>query len=155
MPGRPLRGNPVIDRIFYTASEAADFSVLWHTLGVAQAIAKNDPKIAIALSAALGVESALINGPVKSMFKRSRPVQDALAPTTCGSRRRRVSLPVTPRRDGCCRHVEPERWWCSVVRAGRSRRDQPHPCSHPPRLRRCGRPGRALLGTVARGSPAR
>ena len=68
-----LRGNPVIDRIFYTASEAADFSVLWHTLGVAQAIAKNDPKIAIALSAALGVESALINGPVKSMFKRSRP----------------------------------------------------------------------------------
>ena len=57
-----LRGNPVIDRIFYTASEAADFSVLWHTLGVAQAIAKNDPKIAIALSAALGVESALING---------------------------------------------------------------------------------------------
>ena len=47
-----LRGNPVIDRIFYTASEAADFSVLWHTLGVAQAIAKNDPKIAIALSAA-------------------------------------------------------------------------------------------------------
>ena len=47
-----LRGNPVIDRIFYTASEAADFSVLWHTLGVAQAIAKNDPKIAIALSVA-------------------------------------------------------------------------------------------------------
>lgn len=75
-----LRGNPVIDRIFYTASEAADFSVLWHTLGVAQAIAKNDPKIAIALSAALGVESALINGPVKSMFKRSRPVQDAPRP---------------------------------------------------------------------------
>ena len=75
-----LRGNPVIDRIFYTASEAADFSVLWHTLGVAQAIVKNDPKIAIALSAALGVESALINGPVKSMFKRSRPVQDAPRP---------------------------------------------------------------------------
>ena len=56
-----LRGNPVVDRIFYTASEAADFSVLWHTLGVAQAIVKNDPKVAIALSAALGVESALIN----------------------------------------------------------------------------------------------
>jgi undecaprenyl-diphosphatase len=75
-----LRGNPIIDRIFYTASEAADFSVLWHTLGVAQAIVKNDPKVAIVLSAALGVESALINGPVKSRFKRSRPVQDAPRP---------------------------------------------------------------------------
>ena len=31
-----LRGHPAIDRLFYTASEAADFSVLWHTLGVAQ-----------------------------------------------------------------------------------------------------------------------
>ena len=75
-----IRGNPVIDRIFYTASEAADFSVLWHTLGVAQAIVKDDPKIAIAVSAALGAESALINGPVKSMFKRSRPVQDTPRP---------------------------------------------------------------------------
>lgn len=75
-----IRGNPVIDRIFYSASEAADFSVLWHTLGVAQAIVKDDPKIAIAISAALAAESALINGPVKSMFKRSRPVQDTPRP---------------------------------------------------------------------------
>jgi len=69
-----LRGIPALNRIFYTASEAADFSVLWHTLGVVQAIVEDDPKIALALSAALGVESALINGPVKSLFKRSRPV---------------------------------------------------------------------------------
>ncbi|MEO0494840.1 MAG: phosphatase PAP2 family protein [Actinomycetota bacterium] len=75
-----IRGNPAIDRLFYTASEAADFSVLWHTLGVAQALVKNDPKVAIAISAALGVESALINGPVKSLFKRSRPVQDTPRP---------------------------------------------------------------------------
>ena len=71
-----LRGNPVLDRLFYTASEAADFSVLWHTLGVIQAILDDDPKTAIAISAALGVEAGLINGPVKSMFKRSRPVQE-------------------------------------------------------------------------------
>lgn len=75
-----LRGHLAIDRLFYTASEAADFSVLWHTLGVAQAIVKDDPKIAIAISAALGVESALINGPVKSLFKRSRPVQETPRP---------------------------------------------------------------------------
>ncbi|MDW3219211.1 MAG: phosphatase PAP2 family protein [Acidimicrobiales bacterium] len=75
-----LRGIPAVDRVYYAASEAADFSVLWHAAGVIQAIIEDDPKIAIGLSAALGVESALINGPVKSMFKRSRPVQDVPRP---------------------------------------------------------------------------
>lgn len=75
-----LRGHAAIDRLFYAASEAADFSVLWHTAGVIQAIVEDDPRIAIGLSAALGVESALVNGPVKSMFKRSRPVQDEPRP---------------------------------------------------------------------------
>ena len=41
---------------------------------------EDDPKIAIGLSTALGVESALVNGPVKSMFRRSRPVQDVPRP---------------------------------------------------------------------------
>lgn len=68
-----VRGNPVADRVFYTASEAADFSVLWHALGTAQAICHDDPSTAVTLSSALGVESALINGPVKSLFRRSRP----------------------------------------------------------------------------------
>ena len=77
-----LRGNPALDRLFYTASEAADFSVLWHTLGVISAILDDDPKTAVAISAALGIESGLINGPVKSMFKRSRPVQQVPRPHT-------------------------------------------------------------------------
>lgn len=75
-----IRDVPVADRLFYTASEAADFSVLWHTLGVVQAIIEDDPRIAITVSAALGVESALINGPVKSVFRRSRPVQETARP---------------------------------------------------------------------------
>jgi membrane-associated phospholipid phosphatase len=75
-----FRGRPVIDRMYYTASEAADFSVVWHALGVVQAIIEDDPMIAVRLSAALGIESALVNGPIKSMFKRSRPVQEADRP---------------------------------------------------------------------------
>ena len=75
-----LRGTPTIDRIFYTASEAADFSILWHTLGVAQALIRDDPRIAIELSAALGIESALVNGPIKSLFRRSRPVEQRPRP---------------------------------------------------------------------------
>ncbi len=69
------RNQPLVDRVFYTASEAADFSLLWHALGVVQAIVEDDPKIAMGLSAALGVESALLNGPIKSIFRRGRPLR--------------------------------------------------------------------------------
>jgi len=75
-----LRGHPLIDRIYYTASEAADFSLLWHTLGVIEAIIEDDPMVAVKVSAALGIESALINGPVKSLFRRDRPVHDTDRP---------------------------------------------------------------------------
>lgn len=71
-----FRDRPIVDRLFYTASEAADFSVIWHTLGVVQAIVEDDPMVAVGISAALGVESALVNGPIKSVFRRSRPVQE-------------------------------------------------------------------------------
>jgi undecaprenyl-diphosphatase len=75
-----LRGVPVADRVFYTASEAADFSVLWHTIGVAKALVRNEPRIAIELSVALGIESALVNGPIKSVFRRNRPIEDRTRP---------------------------------------------------------------------------
>lgn len=68
-----LRGNPTIDRVFYGASEAANFSKIWHALGLAQAIALRDPKRALRASAALGLEAALVNGPIKSLFERERP----------------------------------------------------------------------------------
>jgi membrane-associated phospholipid phosphatase len=77
-----FRDRPVLDRIFYTASEAADFSLMWHALGVVQAIIEDDPMIAIGISGALGIESALVNGPVKSMFRRRRPVQEGPRPHT-------------------------------------------------------------------------
>lgn len=72
-----LRGNAVADRIFYTASEAANFSMLWHTLGIARAIAERDVRFALRTSAALGIESAIVNGPLKSMFERDRPVVES------------------------------------------------------------------------------
>ena len=75
-----FRGRPALDRLYYSASEAADFSLLWHVAGVVQAIIEDDPSIAVKLSVALGLESALVNGPVKSLFRRSRPVQDAPRP---------------------------------------------------------------------------
>lgn len=71
-----IRNVPGADRVFYTASEAANFSKIWHALSIARAIALRDPRRAVATSAALGIEAALVNGPIKSLFERERPKVD-------------------------------------------------------------------------------
>ena len=70
-----LRGNPVFDRVFYAASELADHSRLWHLLATGRAAAslRAEPA-AIRLVVALAIESGLVNGVVKSIFNRSRPI---------------------------------------------------------------------------------
>ena len=66
-----LRGHPVADQIFYAASQLGDFSLLWHLLGVTRSLVSDDGiREATRLSAALAVESVLVNGAVKSLFRR-------------------------------------------------------------------------------------
>ena len=75
------RGNPIIDRIFYAASELGDHSRLWHLLATGGAAwSLRNERAALRLVLALGVESGLVNGVVKSLFDRSRPVQEAQRP---------------------------------------------------------------------------
>ena len=69
-----LRGNVVADRVFYTASELGDWSLLWHLLGASQGVLLRDGlERAVRISACMGIESAVVNGGVKSLFRRSRP----------------------------------------------------------------------------------
>jgi undecaprenyl-diphosphatase len=69
-----LRGHPVADRAFYVASELADFSLLWHLLGAARGVTSDDrANEAVRASIILGAESLLVNGIVKSFFRRTRP----------------------------------------------------------------------------------
>jgi undecaprenyl-diphosphatase len=75
-----LRGRPALDRLFYTASELGDFSLIWHLLGTAKGLGPAGPAATVRLSAALGVESALVNGLIKSLFRRQRPVVDVPRP---------------------------------------------------------------------------
>lgn len=76
-----LRGNPVVDRVLYGASALGDFSLLWHTTGVARALGgPRQEKEALRLAGSLAVESVLINGVVKSWFRRERPVWDQHRP---------------------------------------------------------------------------
>jgi membrane-associated phospholipid phosphatase len=67
--------SPALDRVVYPLSSAADHSILWHICGAAQALLTDGGlKRAARFSAALGIESALTNGPVKLLFGRLRPV---------------------------------------------------------------------------------
>ena len=72
-----VRGHAVADRVMYAASELGDWSLIWHLIGVGQALLPGrDPMTAVRLSAILGAESVLVNGGVKSLFRRTRPVWD-------------------------------------------------------------------------------
>ncbi len=65
--------SPALDRVFYSLSSAADHGMLWHAIGIAEALRRRDPRWALRFSAALGAESAITNGGVKSLFRRVRP----------------------------------------------------------------------------------
>lgn len=70
----PWRGNPTADKVFYVASEAADYSRAWHAIGITMAlISPSRRRHAVRLAIALGVESAVVNGAIKNLFPRERP----------------------------------------------------------------------------------
>lgn len=76
-----VRGNPVADRIFYGASAAGEFSLIWHSIGVARALLPSGRLVdAVRLSSLLGLESLLVNGVVKSLVRRERPTHESDRP---------------------------------------------------------------------------
>lgn len=85
-----IRGVPTIDRLYYSASALGDWSLIWHLLGAAQGLAdsRHGWRRVARLSAALGVESALVNGGIKSLFRRTRPIHE-------GDRPHALRMPAT------------------------------------------------------------
>ena len=66
--------RPALDAVAYRLSSAADHSLIWHVAAAARGLARGgDVAYAARVSAALGLESALTNGLVKSLFRRVRP----------------------------------------------------------------------------------
>ena len=77
------RGNKVTDRLFYSASEAANHSMLWHGLAWAPVLFGRSPwRSACRVSIAIGLESALVNGLIKQCFRRERPAFEGVRPHT-------------------------------------------------------------------------
>ena len=76
-----LRGNPVADRVFYAASELGDFGVIWLIFGALRGLrSEHDWHAAVRVGVGVGAESALVNGVIKSFFRRTRPVWEAERP---------------------------------------------------------------------------
>jgi undecaprenyl-diphosphatase len=73
-----LRGRPVADAVMYSASAAGDHAIVWMALAALQAARRSRRKaewrrpLARAVTG-LACESAIVNGPVKWLFRRTRP----------------------------------------------------------------------------------
>lgn len=78
-----LRGNPVADRIFYGASALGDHGLIWLILGAARGLRSGSDshwRAAVRVGGGLGIESALVNLGIKSLFRRRRPVWEVTQP---------------------------------------------------------------------------
>lgn len=70
-----LRGSPGVDRAMYALSQAGNHSMLWHGINLVDAVANGRAgrRRAVRRSVVIGVEQAVVNGPVKMVFRRTRP----------------------------------------------------------------------------------
>ena len=77
-----LRGKPIADRLFYTLSSWGDHSLIWVMAGVARALLDDDITIPglLKFPIEIGLESGIVNGPIKMAFKRDRPSHDEPRP---------------------------------------------------------------------------
>jgi undecaprenyl-diphosphatase len=76
-----LRGHKALDRLMYGASQLGDWSFIWHLIGAGQGLLPGrEPTSAVRASTILGAESLLVNGAIKSLFRRHRPVWEVDRP---------------------------------------------------------------------------
>ena len=69
-----LRAHPVANKVFYGATNLGDFSLIWHLLSSIRALhPARYAEEALEVSAVMAIESVLVNGAIKRLFKRSRP----------------------------------------------------------------------------------
>jgi undecaprenyl-diphosphatase len=83
------RGRPVPDAVFRTASRLGEWSLIWHGIGVAIAVAQpSRAGRSLRLAVLLGAESLIVNQGIKRLFTRTRPL-------VAGDPRHRLRRPRT------------------------------------------------------------
>lgn len=74
------RRRPAVDRVAYALSEAGNHSTVWHAINLTDAVVgpaltgdSSRRRRALRRSVIQGAEQAIVNGPVKLVFRRERP----------------------------------------------------------------------------------
>ncbi|MHB1444420.1 MAG: phosphatase PAP2 family protein [Acidimicrobiales bacterium] len=78
-----LRGRTWADRVFYAASALGDHGTLWLILAGLRAVRGGtgwNRQAAVRAAAGVGIESAIVNLGIKSLFRRVRPVSTSPHP---------------------------------------------------------------------------
>ena len=76
-----VRGIPALDRLFYVASEAGNFSVLWYVIALGRAaVSPRRRGELVRMAVCLGIESVVVNQGLKRLVRRPRPVHEAQRP---------------------------------------------------------------------------
>lgn len=76
-----VRGNPALDRLFYGASALGDHGLIWLIIGALRGLrSEHDWHAALRVGAGVGVESAVVNLGIKSLFRRGRPAYEGIRP---------------------------------------------------------------------------
>jgi membrane-associated phospholipid phosphatase len=83
-----LRGHPVADRFFSTATRSGEFSAIWHVAGLVRGVATGRVDQTVALALGIGAESLIVNQGIKRIFRRTRP-------TPAGDERFELRTPMT------------------------------------------------------------
>jgi undecaprenyl-diphosphatase len=76
-----IRGNPVADRVFYSASALGDQGLVWLILAAIHGLrSERHVRGALRAAAGVGIESAVVNLGIKSLFRRGRPAYEGPRP---------------------------------------------------------------------------
>jgi undecaprenyl-diphosphatase len=70
-----LRGRAAPDRVLYALSQAGNHSLVWHGINAVDALVGGPVhrRRALRRSVVLAIEQGVVNGPIKSVFRRDRP----------------------------------------------------------------------------------
>jgi membrane-associated phospholipid phosphatase len=77
-----LRANSKANVVFYTASAVGDFGLIWIALSILRSFRgrPNDKRAAVRAMIGVGAESVIVNGGIKTLFGRKRPVREVEHP---------------------------------------------------------------------------
>lgn len=82
------RGHPVLDRVMTLATDAGEFSAIWHVSSLTRGVLRGRPDQVVALAVGIAAESLVVNQGLKRLFRRARP-------TASGDERFAIRTPLT------------------------------------------------------------